>query len=299
MPGIFLVLFSFSCGTFHLKKDLSPEHKEFLSKVRYIITKKEKKVFLNLPPSEEEAFIQDFWKKRDPNPDTEENEFKIEYFERIKEANHLFDEGATEGWLEDRGRIYILLGPPENREVYPTGYTFYDSPMEVWYYGTYPIIFVDKFYSGDYELYPGSAQNLANLLTAQMELKPDVQMDEVTFDFNLELKDFPSNLIKITIKIPYENIFFKEEENKLQTTLFLHLKVFSKSKKIWDFKENYSIYLASDKLRDTVGKEYVIQMEKELQPGKYRATIYLENKTDNKKVEKNIKFKLKKKGKDE
>ena len=72
----------------------------------------------------------EFWKKRDPDPDTEENEFKTQYFQRIDEANHLFTDGGEPGWLQDRGRIYILLGPPADREVYPRGVTFYGIPTE-------------------------------------------------------------------------------------------------------------------------------------------------------------------------
>lgn len=63
---------------------------EFLSKVRYIINKKERKIFLELPDSEKERFKDEFWERRDPDPETEENEFKMEYFNRIEKANDLF-----------------------------------------------------------------------------------------------------------------------------------------------------------------------------------------------------------------
>jgi GWxTD domain-containing protein len=150
--GLLFLIF-ISCRSFTLERDLSPKHKEFLSKVRYIITKKETSVFLNLPSSERERFIEEFWKKRDLDPEAEVNEFKERYFSRIEDANHLFKEGGTPGWLQDRGRIYILLGPPEARDKYPTGDTFYARPMESSYYGFYPIIFIDHSYTGDYELW--------------------------------------------------------------------------------------------------------------------------------------------------
>ena len=90
-----LLFFSFllllaSCTLNKSGKNLDPESKKFLSQVTYVITKEERKIFLNLPPSERKGFIDEFWKRRDPNPDTEENEFKDEYFKRIEEANHLF-----------------------------------------------------------------------------------------------------------------------------------------------------------------------------------------------------------------
>jgi len=74
LPSALSLLFFFSfsifssCITYKLEKALDPESKEFLSKARYIISKQERKIFLNLPPSEREAFIEEFWKKRDPDP---------------------------------------------------------------------------------------------------------------------------------------------------------------------------------------------------------------------------------------
>lgn len=290
----FLLLSFTSCASFLKKKNLSPEHEEFLSKVRYIITNKEEKIFLNLPPSERDEFIKEFWENRDPNPETEANEYKKKYFQRIEEANKLFKRGATPGWLQDRGRIYILLGPPENREQYPTGRTFYGRPMEIWYYGPYPIIFVDEYETGNYELYPASAQYLAELLKATMSLKPEVNADKVVLDFKLDLKKINKHRIKLLVKIPFENIFLKEKDNKLTTTLFLHLELFSlpPKKKIWDFKDNYPISISQHKIKEMLGKSIVMPVEKELTPGKYRMIIFLENKTDNKKAEKTIKFKL-------
>jgi len=95
LPSALSLLFFFSfsifssCITYKLEKALDPESKEFLSKARYIISKQERKIFLNLPPSEREAFIEEFWKKRDPDPYTEENEFKEQYLARIEMANRL------------------------------------------------------------------------------------------------------------------------------------------------------------------------------------------------------------------
>ena len=86
-----LLLFSFSsCRLHQLEKKLNPENAEFLSKVRYIITKEERKIFLELPDADKEDFKKEFWKKRDPDPLTEENEFKMEYFNRIEITNELF-----------------------------------------------------------------------------------------------------------------------------------------------------------------------------------------------------------------
>ncbi len=60
-----------------------------------------------------------YGRKKVPNPYTEENEFKEQYFNRIEGANRLFMEVGSAGWLQDRGRIHILLGPPDQKEIYP------------------------------------------------------------------------------------------------------------------------------------------------------------------------------------
>ncbi len=97
---------------------LTEEHKAWLEReVVYIITEREREVFLT-PESVEERnrFIEAFWRKRDPNPATLDNEYKIEHYRRIDYANtHLGRETSREGWRTDRGRYYILLGEP--REI--------------------------------------------------------------------------------------------------------------------------------------------------------------------------------------
>jgi GWxTD domain-containing protein len=281
-----------SCASFKQERNLSPEHAEFFSKVRYIITKQEKKIFLNLPEEERDAFIQEFWEKRDPDPNTEVNEFKERYFNRIEEANQLFSRGQGNGWLRDRGRIYILLGQPEHREQYPRGVTFYGSPTEIWYYGPYPIIFTDEYYSGEYRLVPASAQYVANLLQAQMDLKPDVEDEDVVFDFNLNLEKFPDNSVRLSISIPMENMFLMEENGKLSTTLSAKVAVYSGNKKIQAVEEESPITVSQDEFLELMGKKHVIPVEIQLEPGKFRFVISVSNSADERNVEKAIKFKL-------
>jgi len=282
-----------SCASRQLEKSLDPESKEFYSKVRYIITRQERKIFLNLAPSEREAFIKEFWKKRDPTPDTEENEFKNHYFARIDEANHLFREGGTPGWLQDRGRIYILLGPPENRDKYPTGYRFGDLPTEVWYYGPFPILFIDYSFAGNYELYPASGEYLAQLLKAQMALKPEVQKDQIVFDLDLKVEKLSENQIKVQIEVPYRGIWLVERDEKLETTLLLTLEILSEAEeKVWDFHKEYLISVDQDDIKETLGGKYLIEVETELSPGNYKISALLENTTDGKKISKIDEFLL-------
>jgi GWxTD domain-containing protein len=113
-----------------LKQELSSTYKKWLSQdVIYIITPEEKAAFKQLSNDEErDQFIEQFWLRRDPTPDTPENEFKEEHYRRIAYANEHFAAGKP-GWKTDRGRIYIIWGPADQVESHPTGGT-YDRPQE-------------------------------------------------------------------------------------------------------------------------------------------------------------------------
>lgn len=105
-------------------------YKDWLNKdVVYIITPEERKAFKNLTTdAERDAFIENFWLRRDPTPDTAENEYKDEHYRRIAYANEHFSSGIP-GWKTDRGRIYIMYGKPDEIESHPSGGT-YDRPPE-------------------------------------------------------------------------------------------------------------------------------------------------------------------------
>ena len=283
-----------SCAMRQQIQNLSPENKEFFSKVRYIITKQEKRVFLNLPKSERDEFIEEFWKKRDPDPSTEENEFKEEYFARIEEANNLFKEGGTPGWLQDRGRVYILLGPPFERHTYPRGRSFYGKPEEVWYYGFYPIVFVDTDWNGDYELTPLGAQHIAQINQAQMDEKPSVERKDVIFDFKAKILKTEQGEVVFQLQIPYKNIWFEEQDGTWQTTLSVSLEVFNdKKEKIWEKKTDYPLSFSEEDLDDKFREDYLIQIPVSLEPDQYTVKIDIENKEDKNRISRTLKFKVK------
>src|SRR5580658_9249310 len=113
-----------------LRKELEGPYKKWLNEdVTYIITDEERKAFKRLSTSDEkEEFIEQFWLRRDPTPDTEENEYKEEHYRRIAYANERFASGIP-GWKTDRGRIYIVYGPPDEIDDHSSGGT-YDRPIE-------------------------------------------------------------------------------------------------------------------------------------------------------------------------
>jgi GWxTD domain-containing protein len=102
----------------NVKPELKKAYKDWLDKdVTYIITDEERKAFKKLATDDErERFIEEFWRRRDPDPDTDENEFKEEYYERIAYANEHFSSGIP-GWKTDRGRIWIMYGKPMNEKL--------------------------------------------------------------------------------------------------------------------------------------------------------------------------------------
>lgn len=155
----------------NVKPELKKAYKDWLDKdVTYIITDEERKAFKKLATDDErERFIEEFWRRRDPDPDTDENEFKEEYYERIAYANEHFASGIP-GWKSDRGRIWIMYGKPDERETHPMGGSYerpsYEGggststyPFETWFYRYLPgvgsgieIEFVDPTGSGEYRI---------------------------------------------------------------------------------------------------------------------------------------------------
>jgi GWxTD domain-containing protein len=113
-----------------LRKELESPWKQWLDvDVGYIITDEERAAFKRLSTDEErQQFVEQFWLRRDPTPDTEENEYKEEHYRRIAYANEHFASGIP-GWKTDRGRIYITFGPPDEIESHPSGGT-YERPFE-------------------------------------------------------------------------------------------------------------------------------------------------------------------------
>ncbi len=182
-----------------VKKERTDIFKKWMEQdVVYIITSDEKRAFKKLATDEErEQYIEAFWRRRDPNPDTEVNEYLEEHFERIAYANQHFASGIP-GWKTDRGRIYIMYGPPHDKESHPMGGQ-YDRPsyhgggstttypFEVWFYRHLPgvgsgveIEFVDPTGTGEYRIArsPNEKDALLHIPGAGMTLGEQLGMSD-------------------------------------------------------------------------------------------------------------------------
>ena len=152
------------------KIELKGTYKTWLeADVRWIITDQEAKTFKSLSNDEErDSFIEQFWQRRNPNPDSNDNEYRDEYYARIAYANEHFAAGQP-GWMTDRGHIYIAYGKADSIDSHPSGGSYERPidegggetstfPFEVWHYrylegigDNIDIEFVDTCMCGEYK----------------------------------------------------------------------------------------------------------------------------------------------------
>ncbi|MGA2271361.1 MAG: GWxTD domain-containing protein [Bryobacteraceae bacterium] len=188
-----------------LRKELETPYRKWLNEdVAYIITDEERAAFKRLQTDEErEQFIEQFWLRRDPTPDSVENEFKEEHYRRIAYANEHYASGIP-GWKTDRGRMYITYGPADEIESHPSGGTYERPPeegggetstfpFEQWRYryiegvGTNIIIeFVDPTMSGEYRMTmdPSEKDALLYVPGAGLTLMEQMGLSDKTDRFN-------------------------------------------------------------------------------------------------------------------
>ena len=175
----------------------------FAEEVVYIITDREKRVFLTLTSEEQrKSFVDAFWRKRDHNPSTPENEFKIEHYERFDYVNKWFGRSTfREGWETDRGRYYIIVGPPRSiqnfearDEIYPTELWFYNN-SELKRFGLpafFYLLFWRRHGVGELQLYDPISDGPAALLTGYQPERQDFRDEverayEILYEFDPEI----------------------------------------------------------------------------------------------------------------
>lgn len=194
---------------------LPEERRQWLEEeVVYIISEVEREAFLNLRSEEErDAFVEAFWRKRDENPSTPENEYKIRHYERLEYANEFFGRDTfREGWRTDMGRYWILLGEPRSRhnfegkdEVYPSELWFYNDP-DLKRYNLPPffrLLFFRRHGVGEFELYNPIADGPQTLLT---------RVNTVSMDFRDDVERAYMELMFIDPELAAASLSFRTDE---------------------------------------------------------------------------------------
>lgn len=315
-PILISFLFVFldsSCRLYKLERKLDPVNAEFLSKVRYIITKKERKIFLESSDSERERLKKEFWKRRDPDPSTEENEFKREYDNRIEKANKAFVSEGKSGWLTDRGRIFILFGPPTERLTDYSERDPYNRCQEIWYYGNFPVIFIDRACSGNFRLATYNFSPILHISFAYMQemsraeasaARQTITGERKFFDFDLAVDEIIVEQDRleglILISLPYASLWFKAVEEKLETTLEVHLELKdAEGRSRWEHRSSYNIEMEEEDLKENMKKTYKIEIPfiidqavEKLKEGKNKLYANLVNKTGGEELTKVMDFNI-------
>jgi GWxTD domain-containing protein len=295
-------LLAAACASTRGLKELDPKSRDFISKVRYTITAEERKAFLVLAPEAREPFIEDFWDRRDPTPGSAENEYRTGYYDRIERANRLFSGGGSPGWLQDRGRVYITLGPPDSRITYPRGVTFYGLPTEFWWYGMFSIVFIDQYWNDDYKIAPESASQIAVITQAQTEWNKPLQSmpkpGEAAYaaaiaglDVTIEVADGTS--ARFALAVPYKNIWLKSAGASFRATLEVAMKVSGPDgAEVWTFAQTYPIDIPQSRLKEVLGTDFKSEASAPLKPGAYSLSVTVVNTNDGSRAALERKFEI-------
>ena len=141
------------------------EAKNFKNQILYIATRDELRQYNDLPLNGKTRFAEAFWQRRDPTPDTPINEYKIEHYQRFRFANEAYstfrgEDAEKNGWRSDRGRVYIVYGPPDDIEHHPS--SLEELPWSEWFYnsvdGGSRFIFIDQSGYDDFRLIHSTAR---------------------------------------------------------------------------------------------------------------------------------------------
>lgn len=273
-----------------------PFYKSFFEKTSLIMTKEEIEIYKHLPDKEsKEAFIREFWQIRDPEPGTEENENKIEFERRIEYATRWFgwrnphkgrlkpeEQKKYRGWATDRGRIYIILGPPDSL-VYDESALMTDgrrisSPegrrLEVWSYWRFRIyVAFRRGPRGRWFLSEPEPDLFTFLEASKLNLVEPGLREEVKRRLTFEAA-FRDNHIRISI--PVERLNFDESGDKFLAEIRIIVNVYTNYQKADTIAETHSLEKTEEEI---LGRKY-IRVELPFEPnqkGRYLLDIIVED----------------------
>lgn len=297
-PLFFLVLLALFLKTscLYRVKIKDPYYESFFEKARIIMTEDELKIYKRLTDNRaKKEFIEYFWKIRDPDLSTEENEAKEAFDERVEYANRWFGKHnphrgielhesheRSQGWASDRGKIYIILGPPDELIYDGTSFIFGErrrsqaearsSEQWYYYYHRFMVAFV-KTNDGRWVLANVGAALLEVLDMAKLNIVTSVYKDEVerrlTFKANYEKG-------RIIITIPMKRISYKENEDKIQAEFKIWVSVYLDHRPLGSFEETRSFDFNIDQL--DAKKTAIIEIPYQPpQKGKYLFDVVVED----------------------
>ena len=287
---------SFGCSSrMSIKQD--PFYKTFFEKARLIMTKDEIEIYKRLPDKEtREEFIEEFWRIRDSDPTTEENEGKIEFERRIDYANKWFgawnpdrgkemnrDRDEYQGWNTDRGRVYIILGPPDGIFYGGSGFMGAEErnrasdsmyALETWYYYQHELyVQFRKTFSGRWRLAASDAHLYSVLESAKLYfVSTQERVDSKNrFKFKAKYEDH-----KIMIFIPVTRVSFKEEGGTFHSKFGIKINIRLNDKKIDEIEETQTFSESED---EVVEKDNILLIIPYTLPqkGKYFFDIIVED----------------------
>ncbi len=283
-----------ACSGMAIKLD--PVSKDFYEYARLIMTDDEHDIFKHLADKEERArFIQDFWDKRDPDPDTEANEFREEFYRRIAYANQRFLQGPP-GWKTDRGRMYIYFGAPDKTEEWfpmqrqeemEAGVSVQARVRGIlrWTYYRYgmAVDFYDRRGDGTYVLDDPLNQIWGDYFDALEFAK--LGLDFANKERLQEFKFIDLGLVydkaarTFFVTVPVEGFTFFEEEGELQADfVFTFMLYLQSGGKVDEFQESRRLRITEEELIEL--DELRFSVEYDLQPGKYYVDVTLDIKPD-------------------
>jgi len=231
VPAILLAVAALAAtGLFAAKPKLDPESEKFYRTARLIMTKEENRIFQRLPdvPTRRE-FIEDFWLKRDPDPDTPLNEYRREFEARVDFVSKRFNKEGGPGYNTDRGRVYIFMGPPDKIEEFSPqsrssamGFTYWWS----YYDDRLAIEFTDEKGSGKFRItdYEGDLFEAMDLMKLGRFTRADDVFSKRFFKF--ETTYDPARQ-EITVRIPAKSLVLRENDTGgFQTDLRFRIYVY-------------------------------------------------------------------------
>ena len=308
---ITLIFLSTGCRS-RIQMEQDPFYDSFFEKASLIMTDEEKEIYKQLPDKQsKEEFIEEFWKIRDPDMSTEENEYKLVFEERIEYANKWFgrwdprrgregsgDHDRHRGWDTDRGRIYIILGPPD--EIYFDGERMFlerhisrpdARTVELWYYHQYHLrVFFVRRMGGNWVI--NWASDLQRFIEeAKLNIVKPSYRDDIENRLKFEAA-FKENHIRISI--PITRINFEEREDKLHSEFKIIINIYMDNKKIDSIEETRSLNKTEEELLETDEILFEIPYEPKLK-GEYLFDIVVEDLTAvlSSKYRRSVRYKLK------